>query len=93
MVRKNSIEKLASIFEAVAKKHKDKIHGGLADKKQPKDFDKKQLTKGKKVEMEHVNDRTRAQEISMDHLQEFPDYYDNLAEMEKKMEGKKKGKK
>jgi len=78
-------------MEKQAKKHKDQIPGGLADKKQPKDFSKKQLQMGKKVEMEHVNDPTKAEEISMDHLTEFPEYYTALDEMEKKLEkGKKK---
>lgn len=99
MVRKSSvtIDQFATIFLKVAKKHKDKIPGGLADKKKPKDFSKKQLEMGKKVEMEHVNDPTLAEEISMDHLTEFPTYYTGLDEMEKKLEKgkdkKKKGKK
>jgi hypothetical protein len=44
---------------------------------------------GRKVEMEHVNDPTKAEEISMDHLTEFPNYYTALDEMEKKLEKKK----
>jgi hypothetical protein len=98
MVRKSSlIDQFATIFVKVAKKHKDQIPGGLADKKQPKDFDKKQLEMGQKVEMEHTNDPAKAVEISMDHLTEFPgEYYTALHEMEKKLEkgkDKKKGKK
>lgn len=61
----------------------DKIPGGLADKKLPKDFDAKQLAKGIKVEMEHTDDKDLAREIAMDHLTEIPDYYDRLEVMEK----------
>ena len=65
------------------KRYKDQIPGGLADKKQPKDFDKKQLAKGKKVEMEHTDDPKKALEIAMDHLTEDSKYYDKLEKMEK----------
>ena len=65
---------------------KDKIPGGLADKKNPKDFDPKQIAKGKKVEMEHTNDPDLAEEIAMDHLTENPKYYDYLEDMESKFE-------
>lgn len=63
--------------------HKDKLPGGLADKKDPKDFDQKQLAKGIKVELEHTSDETLAQEIAMDHLTEDPMYYEKLEKMEK----------
>lgn len=63
--------------------HKDKLPGGLGDKKKPKDFDSKQLAVGIKVEMEHTNDRTLAQEIAMDHLTEDPKYYTKLKQIEK----------
>ena len=38
--------------------------------------------------MEHTNDKEKATEIAMDHLSEFPDYYDRLIGMEKKAESK-----
>jgi hypothetical protein len=63
--------------------HKDKLKGGLADKKQPKDFNAKSLAAGIKVEMEHTKDEALAREIAMDHLSEDPDYYDKLKDMEK----------
>lgn len=63
--------------------HKDQLPGGLADKKKPEDFDKKQLGKGTKVELEHVNNRSLAREIAMDHLVEDPKYYDKLEKIEK----------
>jgi hypothetical protein len=65
---------------------KDKVPGGRADKKDPKDFDPKQLAKGKKVEMEHTDNPDLALEIAMDHLTEDPKYYDYLEEMESKFE-------
>lgn len=64
--------------------HKDKIKGGLADKKKPSNFDPKALAEGLKVEMEHTSDRSVAQEIAMDHLTEDKNYYKKLKEVEKK---------
>jgi hypothetical protein len=65
---------------------KDQLHGGLADKKTPADFDPEALSKGIKVELEHVNDRDLAMEITMDHLTEDKAYYDKLEKIEKKAE-------
>lgn len=45
-----------------------------------------QINKGVKIEMEHTNDKEKATEITMDHLTEFPDYYDRLEKMENKGE-------
>ena len=74
-------------------KKEDKIPGGRADKLTSKDIaDKhkvsveeieKQIAMGVKVEMEHVDDKELAREISLDHLEEMPDYYTRLAKMEK----------
>jgi len=64
-------------------KSKDQIPGGLGDKKSPKDFDKDQIAKGIKVEMEHTKDRDLAREIAMDHLTEDPHYYTKLETIEK----------
>lgn len=61
---------------------KDYIRGGLADYVPLSHFNKKQLEKGIKVEMEHTNNPKIAREIATDHLQEFPLYYTNLAKME-----------
>ena len=69
-------------------KHVDKIHGGLADKKEPKDFDEHQLRMGIKIEMEHTDDKWEAMEIAMDHLVEDPQYYTHLIAMEKEYQGK-----
>lgn len=44
----------------------------------------KQLRMGIKVEKEHTTSAKDAKEIALDHLNEFPDYYDRLEKMEKK---------
>jgi hypothetical protein len=72
---------------------KDKIKGGKADKMSIADIAKKhdvsvesikaQIEMGKKIEMEHVDSEKLAEEISMDHLDEIPDYYTRLNKMEK----------
>lgn len=41
-----------------------------------------QLRKGIKVEYEHTSDFDTAKEIALDHLKEFPDYYDRLEKAE-----------
>lgn len=41
-----------------------------------------QLAKGIRVEKEHTSDEKIAREIALDHLSEFPDYYDRLAKVE-----------
>ena len=64
----------------------DKIKGGLADGKNDKDFDPKQIEKGIKVEMEHTDDKELAKEIAKDHLMENSKYYDHLEKMEEKMD-------
>lgn len=61
---------------------KDQIPGGLADLKNKYDFNKIQLEKGKKVEMEHTDDADIAEEIAMDHLTEDPDYYKKLEKID-----------
>jgi hypothetical protein len=62
--------------------HKDIIPGGRGRGKEPKAFNQKELRMGIKVEMEHTEDRDMAEEIAMDHLTEFPDYYTRLKKME-----------
>jgi len=77
-------------------KYKDKLKGGKADNKVPSDFPKKDVEKGHLIEFEHSNDPDTAREISMDHLEEHPDYYvglkhmeDMLSEMEKREKNRK----
>lgn len=43
----------------------------------------KQLEKGMRVEREHTSDDATAREIALDHLKEFPDYYDRLTKVER----------
>ena len=63
--------------------HRDRLHGGLADKKRPGDFDPEQLRIGTRHETEHTNDEAIAREIAMDHLAEDPDYYRKLEKAER----------
>jgi len=59
------------------------IKGGLADNIPETLFDKKELSKGRKVELEHTNNPEIAEEIARDHLFEDKDYYKKLEKMEK----------
>lgn len=61
---------------------KDKLKGGLADRKKPSQFNQKELRKGIKVEREHTSDPHIAAEVAMDHLTEDSKYYRKLAKME-----------
>jgi len=75
-----------------AKKWKDNIPGGRADKKSPSDYNKKNVEKGHRIEFEHTDDPDIAREITIDHLEEFPDYYDDkkgLPNMEEKLKDTK----
>ena len=45
-------------------KRKDKIKGGLADKKKISDFNRSSLKQGAKVEMEHTKNKNIAKEIA-----------------------------
>jgi SMC interacting uncharacterized protein involved in chromosome segregation len=75
---------------------KNTIKGGKADNMTAKDISDKfkvsiekintQIKKGVGIEMEHTKDKEKAIEIAMDHLSEFPDYYDRLEKMEKDAE-------
>lgn len=72
--------------------NEDEIEGGLADDKTIQDIATlhgvtvediiSQLEIGIEVEMEHTNNKDKATEIALDHLVEFPDYYDRLEDME-----------
>lgn len=57
--------------EQLAKKHNVEL-----------DQIQKQLTKGIAVEKEHTSNEATAREIALDHLSEFPDYYDRLKKVE-----------
>ncbi len=77
----SNTKKFVKNYKLRKAKHKDKIPGGVADNRKPSDFDKKQLSMGIKVEMEHTNDRAKAMEIAMDHLAEDPKYYTKLKQV------------
>jgi hypothetical protein len=70
---------------------KDELAGGLADDKTAKDFDKKKLKQGTKVEKEHTSNKKVAKEIAMDHLAEDKEYYKKLKQMEKSERSYKTG--
>ena len=57
--------------------HKDKVEDMILKLKN-------QLNKGIKVEMEHKMGKAEATRIALDHLEEFPDYYDRLKKIESK---------
>lgn len=78
----NSLNRLAKIA-------KDYLPGGLADGMGDDEFDSEQLQKGIEVEHEHTDDDAIAKEISKDHLEEFPKYYDALDKMEEELKKKK----
>lgn len=59
---------------------KDHLKGGAGDKKLPSEFDREELLKGIKDELEHTSDINIATEIAIDHLTNNPNYY---SEMEK----------
>lgn len=69
--------------------HHDVLHGGKGDELDPTDVDPKQLEMGKKIEMEHTTSPDLAEEISLDHLYEFKDYYTRLKDMEAEAEREK----
>jgi len=70
--------------DAIPEEEKDKLPGGLADEKSPKDFDQTALASGVEVELEHTDDESLALEIAMDHLTEDPKYYEKLKTIEAK---------
>ena len=81
MIVEHDIDKVSDEFT-------EQLSGGMADGKKPSEFDKEQLAAGLMVEMEHTDDPKLALEIAMDHLDEFPDYYEELDKMEAKLKNK-----
>jgi hypothetical protein len=79
-----TIEQRVARRHRLAKAYQEKIPGGLAKGKSPKDFDKNLLEEGAKVEMEHTTDQEFAREIAMDHLTEDENYYKKLKKIEDK---------
>jgi len=66
------------------KKYREILKGGRADGMDITRYEFKELLVGIKVEREHTTDKYMALEIATDHLEEFPDYYTRLEEMEEK---------
>ena len=62
-------------------RYSERIRGGHAKGMRPSDFDKVQLERGTRVELEHTTNREVAREIAMDHLAEDPRYYHKLAKI------------
>jgi predicted GNAT family acetyltransferase len=60
--------------------NKDQLPGGKGDKKTDKEFSKKEVAMGHKVEAEHTKNPKIAAEITKDHLSEKPNYYSKLKE-------------
>ena len=59
--------------------------GNYFKQKLDPDYTQEQLRIGTKVELEHTKDPKIAEGIAIDHLKEHPDYYKELAKMEKKL--------
>ncbi len=74
-------------YEIDIKNFKEQIKGGRSSGQRVIKYPLDQLLMGIAVEQEHTRDKMKALEISMDHLEEFPDYYTRLQQMED--EGKK----
>ena len=68
------------------KKYREKLKGGRADGRDITRYELDELLMGIKVEREHTTDKYTALEIATDHLEEFPDYYTRLEDMEEKAE-------
>jgi len=91
-----ALQHLADITGKRVKIANDILKGGMADEETIESIAKKhdvsievikdQLKKGIKIEYEHTDDEKLAAEISLDHLTEFPDYYDRLEKMEQEAE-------
>lgn len=78
-------------FQKISAVHKDHIKGGLADKLDPKDVNKKELKDGVKDEFsEHTDSKAVAKEIAMDHLAKEPNYYSKMKKLEKLDKGDSK---
>ena len=75
---------------ALATKWVEFISGGRSIEKDLTEdkVDSEQLQKGIDVEIEHTKDRDTARKIALDHLAEFPYYYEALEKMEKELDSR-----
>jgi hypothetical protein len=92
LARKGIKTKISSKFSNLNFSQKnlhEYIKGGLSSGMPDSMFDKNQLEKGVKVELEHTPNKNIAKEIAKDHLSENSKYYDYLEDMEKKMKKEK----
>lgn len=88
--RKRSIQELIQVAQqpekpaapAPVKTAAEGLIGGLADGKPDSKYNVAQLAEGAKVEKEHTDNPEEAKEVAKDHLEEIPDYYSRLSEME-----------
>jgi hypothetical protein len=72
----------------------DAIPGGKAQGEPDSKYDPHQLEMGQEIEREHSSDPGIERDIAKDHLEEFPDYYSALKQMEQHLkEGEEKKKK
>jgi len=60
----------------------EEIEGGMAEGKDASEFDPESMKEGMDVEKEHADDPQVQQEISKDHLEEDPEYYEKLKKIE-----------
>lgn len=82
-------------FDELIKQYlaENEIPNGKADNMTPEEIARKhnvpveqiekEIRTGIEIEFEHTDDKSKAREIAMDHLVEFPDYYTRLHKMEK----------
>jgi hypothetical protein len=80
---KEKVEEM--VYRIAAKNAAELIPGGKAEGKPASDFPSDQIQKGVGVEKEHTPNPAMAKEIAKDHLEEFPNYYTALDEMETKL--------
>lgn len=87
------------LWKKSAEKVVEQIPGGKAEGMTVEDIANKhkvpteeiqtQVQKGMNVEKEHTPDPKKQKEIAKDHEEEFPNYYDGLSELEKKLKMQK----
>lgn len=80
----DEMSKIADHFE-------DRLHGGDADGKKPRDFDPRQMAMGMKEEREHTRDPHLRKEITMDHLAQNRKYYSDMERVKHILEPNKSG--
>jgi len=74
------------------KNFRDRIPGGVADRKPITNYDLQQLLLGIKWERAHTNkDNMLALELAMDHLELIPDYYTRIERLEWEYQSEKLG--